>query len=228
MANSKVEDLSAIGTIAANDVMYIVDVSAGVGGMSKVAMSALASYLHTSPTLTGATLTGTTTLSGASLIITGATETASNPVLNATQTWNNPAVAFTLDKMNVTSTQSDPASLLIDRRVGDVSYFNVRKDGQLNWGNNANNVLSGGGLGFLAGAFVGWATRSSIYSDANGSLAFRNNAETQSCYVKWGAATPEGAITAPVGAIFLRTDGGAATTLYVKESGTGNTGWVGK
>ena len=43
-----------------------------------------------------------------------------------------------------------------------------------------------------------------------------------------GAGTPEGAVTAPVGSLFTRTDGGAGTTLYVKESGTGNTGWIGK
>lgn len=40
--------------------------------------------------------------------------------------------------------------------------------------------------------------------------------------------TPEGAITAPVGSLALRSDGGAGTTLYVKESGTGNTGWIAK
>jgi hypothetical protein len=43
-----------------------------------------------------------------------------------------------------------------------------------------------------------------------------------------GTGTPEGAVTAPVGTLFLRTDGGAGTTLYVKESGTGNTGWAAK
>lgn len=43
-----------------------------------------------------------------------------------------------------------------------------------------------------------------------------------------GAGTPEGAVTAPVGSLFLRTDGGANTTLYVKESGAGNTGWIAK
>lgn len=46
--------------------------------------------------------------------------------------------------------------------------------------------------------------------------------------VRFGAGTPEGAVTAPVGTLFCRTDGGAGTTLYVKESGSGNTGWVGK
>jgi hypothetical protein len=43
-----------------------------------------------------------------------------------------------------------------------------------------------------------------------------------------GAGTPEAAVTAPVGSLFVRTDGGASTTLYVKQSGTGNTGWVAK
>jgi hypothetical protein len=43
-----------------------------------------------------------------------------------------------------------------------------------------------------------------------------------------GAGSPEGVVTAPVGALYTRTDGGAGTTLYVKESGAGNTGWVAK
>lgn len=47
-------------------------------------------------------------------------------------------------------------------------------------------------------------------------------------YVRSGTGTPEGVVTANVGSIYLRTDGGTSTTLYVKESGTGNTGWVAK
>ena len=43
-----------------------------------------------------------------------------------------------------------------------------------------------------------------------------------------GTGSPESSVTAPVGSLYSRTDGGAGTTLYVKESGTGNTGWVGK
>lgn len=41
-------------------------------------------------------------------------------------------------------------------------------------------------------------------------------------------ATPESAITAPIGSLCINTAGGAGTTLYVKESGASNTGWVGK
>jgi hypothetical protein len=45
---------------------------------------------------------------------------------------------------------------------------------------------------------------------------------------RWGEGTPEGVVTAPVGTAYLREDGGAGTTLYIKESGTGNTGWAAK
>lgn len=43
-----------------------------------------------------------------------------------------------------------------------------------------------------------------------------------------GAGTPEASVTATVGSMYTRTDGGASTTLYIKESGAGNTGWVAK
>lgn len=43
-----------------------------------------------------------------------------------------------------------------------------------------------------------------------------------------GTGSPESAQSGGVGSLFYRRDGGAATSLYVKESGTGNTGWVAK
>lgn len=43
-----------------------------------------------------------------------------------------------------------------------------------------------------------------------------------------GTGSPEGVVTAGVGSFYSRTDGGAGTSFYVKESGTGNTGWVAK
>jgi hypothetical protein len=46
--------------------------------------------------------------------------------------------------------------------------------------------------------------------------------------IRSGTGSPESNVTAPVGSLWLRTNGGASTTLYVKESGTGNTGWVAK
>ena len=49
---------------------------------------------------------------------------------------------------------------------------------------------------------------------------------TDAVKITSGTGSPEGAVTAPVGSIYSRTDGGTNTTIYRKESGTGNTGWV--
>lgn len=43
-----------------------------------------------------------------------------------------------------------------------------------------------------------------------------------------GSGSPEGSLTAVQGSKFMRIDGGANTSSYIKESGTGNTGWVAK
>lgn len=66
-----------------------------------------------------------------------------------------------------------------------------------------------------------WRTRS------NGSgLPWTGWSEiTQAIY---GTGSPEGVISAPVGRFYIRMDGGTSTTLYVKESGSGNSGWKAK
>lgn len=43
-----------------------------------------------------------------------------------------------------------------------------------------------------------------------------------------GAGSPETVVTAPVGSLYLRTNGGAGTCLYIKESGVLAVGWVAK
>jgi len=44
-----------------------------------------------------------------------------------------------------------------------------------------------------------------------------------------GTGDPENVVKAGIGALYMRRDGGAGTTLYVKESDDGlNTGWAGK
>lgn len=59
---------------------------------------------------------------------------------------------------------------------------------------------------------------------------YANNptATTAAPSINAGAGSPEGVVTARIGSIYQRSDGGAGTSLYVKESGTGNTGWVAK
>ena len=68
-----------------------------------------------------------------------------------------------------------------------------------------------------------------------GSIAGRGNVGCPD-YIDWfnnvivwqGSGSPEGAITANIGSEYIRFDGGAGTTHYYKESGTGNTGWAAK
>jgi hypothetical protein len=47
---------------------------------------------------------------------------------------------------------------------------------------------------------------------------------TNSIFV--GTGTPESVVSARIGSLFMRTDGGNGTALYYKETGTGTTGWV--
>lgn len=44
----------------------------------------------------------------------------------------------------------------------------------------------------------------------------------------FGVGSPESAVHATIGSMWRRSDGGAGTAFYIKESGTGNTGWVAK
>lgn len=63
-----------------------------------------------------------------------------------------------------------------------------------------------------------------------GNIQFTNTSTIKFDTIGWfkGAGSPEGVVTASVGAIYSRLDGGTSTTLYVKETGTGSTGWVAK
>ena len=66
----------------------------------------------------------------------------------------------------------------------------------------------------LGGSSYKWST---VYAD---------NVSVGTANISSGTGTPEGAVTGTVGDVFLRTDGGAGSTMYVKESGSGNTGWA--
>lgn len=63
-----------------------------------------------------------------------------------------------------------------------------------------------------------------------GPIGIGNASDSMSAVVQIlkGTSSPEGSVTAPAGSIFVDISGGAGTTLYVKESGAGNTGWAAK
>lgn len=59
-----------------------------------------------------------------------------------------------------------------------------------------------------------------------GVLAFGSAIGANTATARQGSGSPEGVVTANVGAIYLRSDGSNSTTLYVKQNGSGNTGWT--
>ncbi len=79
--------------------------------------------------------------------------------------------------------------------------------------------VSSGGTGTVRRAIrIGYGT------SGDGS----STAGTDTIGIFYGTSSPEGVVAANVGSLFLRTDGGATTTLYVKTSGIENTGWTAK
>lgn len=72
----------------------------------------------------------------------------------------------------------------------------------------------------------GYAGLAALNITATAGQVFFNTAATIKDLT--GAGSPEGVVTASVGSTYRRTDGGAGTSFYVKESGASNTGWVAK
>lgn len=62
----------------------------------------------------------------------------------------------------------------------------------------------------------------------SGNVIFFSTATSANLIIASGGSSPEGIVVAGVGSLFLNTAGGAGTTLYVKESNTDASGWVGK
>lgn len=108
--------------------------------------------------------------------------------------------------------------------------------------NFSTSIVDGnvyGGLNFIGddGSTGAAGTRASFAAVAHGAtgqahfefLTSASGTSAQSTVYFYAAdGSPEGVFTAPVGSLYLNTAGGASTTLYVKTSGTGNTGWTAK
>lgn len=91
-----------------------------------------------------------------------------------------------------------------------------------------SNVKVSAGIEAQSAGYFRWASRAHIKSAADSQITLFNDAESVGVIVAWGSASPEGSLPAGVGSVYHRTGGGAGTSFYVKESGSGNTGWVAK
>lgn len=104
------------------------------------------------------------------------------------------------------------------QQCADMSWYNCTLDA----GNFDFSPAAGSNkAAFERGTFNG--TWYDSYSVVFGGAFWRNHIG-----VAQGTGSPNGVLAAAVGALYVDTAGGAGTTFYVKESGTGNTGWVAK
>lgn len=100
----------------------------------------------------------------------------------------------------------------------DASGAGIKNTGYIRW----SSTSASGGTADLE------LTRSAanILKLGDGASGYGKLQLGASVYDFSGSGSPEGVVTAGVGSVYRRTNGGSATTLYVKESGTGNTGWA--
>ena len=114
-----------------------------------------------------------------------------------------------------------------DVRSGAASFFTVLVS-------TATAVIFDG-FAYSALGGSGGSSLSDSSGFADGYVLVGNDSRAQS--LRWGksaardrygAGSPEGVVASGIGSTYRRTDGGVGTSFYVKESGTGNTGWVAK
>jgi hypothetical protein len=117
----------------------------------------------------------------------------------------------------------------VDVEQTDSEAFTVKNDGATTYFNVNTNA---GGVDLVNAANLkvwsdGYSTLKLEVVGSSGDITSKGKITLGSAGVQilTGTGDPEGVHTAVVGSLFLRTDGGASTTLYVKETGSGNTGW---
>jgi hypothetical protein len=155
-----------------------------------------------------------------------------------------PALELRTPTMAITKllpTASSDLSLNLPAVSGTLTpYTSTGGDFFASW-NSSGNALEtapiyklGSAAVFIGGAL--WNTDNASDIGASGSnrprsvfagTSFSGPKYVLSGNIFWiqGAGTPEGSVTADIGALYSRNNGGPGTTLYVKESGGGNTGW---
>ena len=109
--------------------------------------------------------------------------------------------------------------------TGIALYQSGKLESQINADANAYFSKASG---YSSGNYVNFFVNNSLLGSITTTGSSTRFFTTATVFFGSGAGSPEGAVTAPVGSVYTRTDGGAGTTLYVKETGTGNTGWAAK
>lgn len=113
--------------------------------------------------------------------------------------------------------QSTSATQLRATNAGGTEYFRV---------DTSNNIA----VLLNAADFLAYSDNGStvVYGvdGATGVVTFGLPGGATVPSIRTGTGSPEGVVSAQVSSLFLRSDGSTDTSVYRKESGTGNTGWV--
>jgi hypothetical protein len=151
--------------------------------------------------------------------VTGGSVAANAPTFDATQTWNNAGVTFTAARVNVTDTNSNVASLLLDLQIAGVSKFSVRKDGAL----VGATIASGQTLTLTGATIAGQPTWSSNQAITLSTAAQPNvtSVGTLTALAVSGTITAATIDSGSAASVFLQTNSG--TQVIEAVNGTAGT-----
>ncbi len=125
---------------------------------------------------------------------------------------------------------TSPAAIWVDSTVAE--FIQIR--------NNLIQKINGAGISH--GILLDGALDTSVFGNiSQASSRFTDNGTRTLCdssildlnigsqpTIFSGSGSPEGVFAAKPGSIYVNTNGGAGTSIYVKETGTGSTGWIAK
>ena len=135
------------------------------------------------------------------------------------------------------SSVQDKMALELTQLNGDLVQGS-RFDAALAIGNQANavgwktGIAFGGGAGLFpiaaTGTLIAGITGSASAGIDLSQMTFSKAALVlpKGVQISSGTGSPQGVVTAPIGSLWLQTDGATGTTLWVKEAGASNTGWT--
>lgn len=149
----------------------------------------------------------------------------------ATRWGNRPKTRGSLGRLYLGGTPGEPTPLVIEGQSSDSDPNQGAQLAMRNTGGTDNWVYwraeIDGSMQFLVHPYTAVARFDKL-------KRMRLHGETiflgalGACGIYGGTGSPEGALTADAPSIYFRRDGAPGTLFYLKETGTGNTGWVAK
>ena len=65
-----------------------------------------------------------------------------------------------------------------------------------------------------------------LHPGGSGTVQWVSDSESTGCTTTIGAGTPQGVVSAPPGSDYRNLTGAAGSVFWIKQTGTGNTGWI--